>query len=69
MPSGFPGGSAVKNLHARMTACNVGDVDSIPGSEKSLGEGNSDPVQYSCLGNPMDRRAWQSMGSQRVRHD
>ena len=39
------------------SACNV-DVDSIPGSGRSPGEGNGNPLQYSCLGNPMDRRAW-----------
>ena len=46
---GFPGGSVVKNLPA-----NTGDVGSIPGSEISPGEGHSNPLQYSCLGNPMD---------------
>ena len=43
----------VKNLPA-----NAGDVGLIPGLERSPGEGNSTLVQYSCLGNPMDRRAW-----------
>ena len=43
----------VKNLPA-----NAGDADSIPGAERSPGEGNSNPLQYSCLGNHMDRRAW-----------
>ena len=51
---GFPGGSVVKNLPA-----NVGDTDSIPGSGRSPGEGNSNPVQYSCLEKSMDRGAWQ----------
>ena len=37
---------------------NAGDVGSIPGSGRSLEEGNGDHLQYSCLGNPMDRRAW-----------
>ena len=37
---------------------NAGDVGSIPGSGRSPEEGNGDPLQYSCLGNPMDRRAW-----------
>ena len=46
----FPGGSVVKSLPA-----NAGDPGSIPGSGRSLGEGNSNPLQYSCLGNPMDR--------------
>ena len=50
---GFPGGSEVKG-----SACNVGDWGSIPGSGRSPGEGNGNPLQYSCLGNPMDRGAW-----------
>ena len=50
---GFPGGSAVKNPPA-----NTGDVSLIPGSGRSPGEGNGNSLQYSCLGNPMDRRAW-----------
>jgi len=45
----------VKNLPV-----NAGDVDSIPGSGRSPGEGNDNPLQYSCLGNPMDRGAWQA---------
>ena len=48
-----PGGSEVK-----ASACNVGDLGSIPGSGRSPGEGNGNPLQYSCLENPMDRRAW-----------
>ena len=44
---------AVKNLPA-----NVGDAGSIPGSGRSPGEGNGDPLQYSCLENSMDRGAW-----------
>ena len=47
---GFPGGSVVKNLPA-----NAGDRDSVPGLGRSPGEGNDKPLQYSCLGNPMDR--------------
>ena len=43
----------VKNLPA-----SVGDVDLIPGLERSPGGGNDNPLQYSCLENPMDRRAW-----------
>ena len=50
---GFPGGSVVKNPPA-----NAGDADPIPGSGRSPGEGNGNPLQYSCLGNPMDREAW-----------
>ena len=42
------------------SACNAGDLDSIPGSERSPGEGNGNPLQYSCLENPMDRQAWQA---------
>ena len=45
----------VKNLPA-----NAGDVGSIPGSGRSPREGNDNPFQYSCLGNPMDRGAWQA---------
>ena len=50
---GFPGGSEVK-----ASACNVGDLGSIPGLGRSPGEGNGNPLQYSCLENPMDRGAW-----------
>jgi len=50
---GFPGGSVVRNLPA-----NAGDEGSIPGSGRPLGEGNGNPLQYSCMGNPMDRVAW-----------
>ena len=66
MNMGFPGGSDGKE-----SACNVGDPSSIPGSERSSGEGNGNLLQYSCLGNPMDGRAWglQSMGPQGVGHD
>ena len=46
---GFPGGSDVK-----ASAPNVGDLSSIPGSGRSPGEGNGNPLQYSCLENPMD---------------
>ena len=52
---GFPGGSVVKNLPA-----NAGDSGLIPGSGRSPGEGNGNPLQYSSLGNPVDRRAWQA---------
>ena len=51
----FPGGSVVKNLPV-----NAGNVGSISGSGKSPGEGNGNPLQYSHLGNPMDRAAWQA---------
>ena len=53
---GFPGGSVVKNLLA-----NAGDTGSIPGSPgRSPGGGNGSPLQYPCLGNPMDRGAWRA---------
>ena len=50
---GFPGVSVVKNPPA-----SVGDAGLIPGSEGSPGVGNGNPLQYSCLRNPMDRGAW-----------
>ena len=49
----FPGGSEVK-----ASAWDVGDLGLIPGSGRSPGEGNGNPLQYSCLDNPMDRGAW-----------
>jgi len=53
VPLGFPGGSEVK-----ASACNEGDLGSIPELGRSLGEGNGNPLQYSCLENPRDRGAW-----------
>ena len=50
---GFPGDSVGKE-----SFCNAGDPDSIPGWGKSPGEGNGNPLQYSCLENSMDRGAW-----------
>ena len=77
---GFPGGSAGKE-----SACSMADLGLILGLERSPGEGNGYPLQYSCLENFIDRGAWQgspdlgpadkgllgeeSMGSQRVGHD
>ena len=55
---GFPGGSMVKNLPAN--AGDTGNEGLIPGLGKSPGEGNGNPLQYSCLENPMDRGAWQA---------
>ena len=52
---GFPGGSVVKN-----SPTHAGDVGSIPGSGRLPGEGNGSPLQYSRLGNPIDKRAWQA---------
>ena len=49
----FPGGSEVK-----VSACNAGDLGSIPGSGRSPGEGNGNPLQHFCLENPMDGGAW-----------
>ena len=46
------------SLSSKESACNAGDTGSIPGSGRSPGEGNSNPLQDSCLGNPMDRGAW-----------
>ena len=51
---GFPGGSVVKNLPAMQR-----DTGLIPGSERSPGDGNGNPLQYSCLGNPVDGGSWQ----------
>ena len=45
----------VKNLPA-----SAGDTGSTPGEERSPGEGNGNPLQYSCLENPMDRAGWQA---------
>ena len=61
---GFLGGSVVKSLPA-------GDIGLIPGLGRSSGEGNGNPVQYSCLGNPKDRGDWQATvhGVSRVRHN
>ena len=44
----------------KASACNAGDLGSIPGSGRSPGEGNGTPLQYSCLENPMDREAWET---------
>ena len=52
----FPGDSVVKNLPANTG--NARDLGSISESGRSPGEENSNPLQYSCLGNPMDRGAW-----------
>ena len=64
---GFPGGSEVK-----ASACNAGDLGSIPELGRSPGEGNSNPLQYSCLENPMDGGAWwatvQRVAKRRTEH-
>ena len=56
----------------KVSVYNAEDLGSIPGSGRFPGEGNGNPLQYSCLENPMDTGAWcrlLSMGSQRVGHD
>ena len=52
---GFLGSTVVKNLPT-----SAGDTGSILGSVRSPGEGNGNPLQYPCLGNPMDREAWRA---------
>ena len=63
---GFPGSSVSKE-----SDCNAGNPGSIPELRRSPGEVNGNPLQYSCLENPMDRGAWQSTvyGVTRVGHD
>ena len=51
----FPGGS-----DGKASAYNAGDLGSVPGSGRSPGEGNGNPLQYSCLENPMDGGAWKA---------
>ena len=53
---GFPGGS-----EGKASACNVGDLGSVPGSGRSPGEGKGNPLQHSCLENSTDRGAWQAI--------
>ena len=53
---GLPSG-----LDRKESACNAGDPGLIPGLGRFPGEGNGNPLQYSCLGNPMDRGAWQTI--------
>ena len=66
MQRDFPHSSVGKE-----SACNAGDPDLIPGLGRSPGEGHGNPLQYSCLENPMDRGAWQATvrGVARVGHD
>ena len=67
--AGLPGGSVVKNMP--IDAGDEGDAGLICGLGRSPGEGNGNPLQYSCLENPMDRGAWQALvyGVTRVRQD
>ena len=53
---GFPGGS-----DGKASACKAGNPGLIPGLGRSTGEENGNPLQYSCLENPMDREAWRAM--------
>ena len=57
--------------NGKESTCNAGDSGLIPGSGISPGEGHSNPLRYSCLGNPMDRGGWQAIvhGVTRVGHD
>ena len=67
MLRGFPGG-----LDSKEPTCDAGhirDASSIPGSGRSPGEENSNPLQYSCLKNPIDKGAYSPWGHKRVRHD
>jgi len=64
LTQGFSGG-----LVGKETACNAGDLDSIPESGRSPGEGNGNPLQFSCLGNPMDRGQVTVHGVITVGHD
>ena len=49
----------LEKAEVKVSTCNVEDLSSIPGLGRSPGEGNGNPLQYSCLENPMDRGAWQ----------
>ena len=58
MEEGFPGGSVVKKKNLPASA---GDLGSTPGLGRSSGEGPGNPLQYSCLENPMDRGSWRTI--------
>ena len=58
MNRGFPGSSTIKNLPANAEDARGSSQGSIPESGRTPGEGNGNPLQYSCLGNSMDREAW-----------
>ena len=59
----FPGGSVVKE-----STCNAGDASLIPRWRRYNGEGNGNPLQYFCLGNPMERGSWQTTVHRVVKH-
>ena len=65
MPLGMPHpiGRASLVSDGKESACNAGDLGSIPGMGRSSGERNGHPLHYSCLGNPMDRSPWGLKGS------
>ena len=72
----FPGGHSLNQLpcwpSGKEPACQAGDTGSIPGLARFPGEGKSNPLQYSCLENPMDRGAWRATvhrGRKRIRQD
>ena len=60
LTAGPPSPGLPRWLSGKESACNAEDPGLIPGSGRSPGEGNGYPFQYSCLGNPMDRGAWQA---------
>ena len=74
MPHFFVSASVLKRdfssgTDSKESACNAGDLGLIPESGRSPGEGNGNPLQYSCLENPKDRGVWRAIGSQRIGHD
>ena len=67
----LPSTASLLAQNCKESACDASDVGSIPGSGRSPGGGHGNPLQHSCLENPVDREAWhsQSMGFQKVGHD
>ena len=61
MVHGLPKGGFPHSSVGKESACSTEDLGLIPGLERSPGEGNGNPLQYSCLENPMDRGAWQTI--------
>ena len=60
MQHSFPGGSSGKRIHLPVKEMQAGDGGLIPGLERAPGGGNGNPLQHSCLGQPMDRGAWRA---------
>ena len=58
MSCSFPAWDFSGGLDSKESSCSAGDLGLIPGPGRSLGEGNGNPVQYSCLENPVDKEAW-----------